>query len=94
MVLLEAAAQALPIVCTDVGGCGEIVRPDLGGVLTGRSPDGIARGMLSVMDIGADERTRIGNNLRGLVRSEFSMGAVAGRWEELYASVMTRRRRT
>jgi glycosyltransferase involved in cell wall biosynthesis len=90
MVLLEAAAQALPIVCTDVGGCSEVVRPELGGVLTGRSPEAIASGMLWVMDLAADDRTKIGNDLRNLVQSEFDMGAVVGRWEELYASVMTR----
>jgi len=90
MVLLEAAAQALPIVCTDVGGCSEVVRPELGGVLTGRSHEAIASGMLSVMDLHADERTKIGNDLRNLVRSEFDMATVVRRWEELYASAMLR----
>lgn len=88
MVLLEAAAQALPIVCTDVGGCSEVVKPELGGVLTSGNPEAIARGMLSVMDLGAVERTKIGNELRNLVRSEFDMGAVIGRWEEHYASAL------
>lgn len=88
MVLLEAAAQALPIVCTDVGGCSEVVRPELGGVLTETSPEAIARGMLSVMDLSPDERTQIGNDLRDLVRTQFDMSAVVRRWEELYASAM------
>ena len=35
MVLLEAAAQRVPIVSTDVGGCREVARPDLGAILTG-----------------------------------------------------------
>ena len=89
MVLLEAAAQALPIVCTDVGGCRDVVRPEIGGMLTGVSPEAIAAGMLRVMDLGVDARNEIGHALRQLVQSEYDMRQVADRWEELYASAMT-----
>jgi glycosyltransferase involved in cell wall biosynthesis len=90
MVLLEAAAQGLPIVSTDVGGCREVVRPELGGVLTEKDPGAIAAGMLSVMDLRPEERTAIGTDLRNLVESEFDMGAIVARWEALYASVMVK----
>lgn len=88
MVLLEAAAQRLPIVCTDVGGCREVARPELGAVLAHPDPADIARGMLRVMDLTPDERARTGTDLRNLVRSEFDMDAVVVRWEELYASLL------
>jgi glycosyltransferase involved in cell wall biosynthesis len=89
MVLLEAAAQSLPIVSTDVGGCREVVRPELGGVLTEPTPEAITSGMLSVMNLRPDERAAIGSALRTLVQSEFDMGAIVARWEALYTSLMT-----
>jgi glycosyltransferase involved in cell wall biosynthesis len=89
MVLLEAAAQSLPIVSTDVGGCREVVRPELGGVLTERTPEAIAAGMLSVMNLRPGERAAIGFALRTLVQSEFDMGAIVARWEALYTALMT-----
>lgn len=91
MVLLEAAASMLPVVCTDVGGCREIARPELGAVLTRTDPADLARGMLRVMDLTPDERSRTGRDLRSFVRSDFDMDAVVMRWEGLYASMLARR---
>jgi glycosyltransferase involved in cell wall biosynthesis len=91
MVLLEAAAQMLPIVCTDVGGCREVARPELGAVLTRTDPVDLASGMLRVMDMTPDERAGTGSDLRNLVRSEFDMDAIVGRWEELYGTLLARR---
>jgi glycosyltransferase involved in cell wall biosynthesis len=91
MVLLEAAAQRLPIVCTDVGGCREVARPDLGAVLTRTDPHDLARGMLKVMELPPEEQARIGQDLRNLVWSEFDIEAIGGRWEELYASLLASR---
>lgn len=90
IVLLEAAAQMLPIVCTDVGGCREVARPELGAVLTRTDPADLARGMLRVMDLAPEERARTGHRLWELIQSQFDMDAVVGRWEELYASLLAR----
>ena len=90
MVLLEASAQMLPLVCTDVGGCREVARPELGAVLTRTDPKDLARGMLRVMDLVPAERARTGENLKNLVRCQFDMDAVVVRWEELYASLVAR----
>jgi glycosyltransferase involved in cell wall biosynthesis len=88
MVLLEAAAQMRPIVCTDVGGCREIARPELGAVLTRTDPADLARGMLQVMDLTPEAQARTGQHLQNLVRTEFDIDAVVGRWEELYLSLL------
>ena len=90
MVLLEAAAQGLPIVSTDVGGCREVASPALGAVITGTNSAAIAKGMLHVMDLSAGERARIGQALQRHVRSEFNLDVIVDRWERLYASVMAR----
>lgn len=90
MVLLEAAGQMLPIVSTDVGGCREVVRPELGGILTGTSPDSIAIGMSRVMGLTDAERGRIGRELRAHVAADFDLETIVMRWERLYASVIDR----
>lgn len=87
MALLEAAAQRLPIVCTDVGGCREIARPALGAVLVDTDPRSLAAGMLAVMRMGVADRAAIGERLGALVSSEFDMDAVVRRWEALYSAI-------
>jgi hypothetical protein len=47
--------------------------------------------MLRVMDLTPDERAGTGSDLRNLVRSEFDMDAIVGRWEELYGTLLARR---
>lgn len=93
MVLLEAAAQALPIVSTDVGGCREVARPDLGAVLCSPDPRGLASAMLQVIDLPPTERASVGWGLRRHVEADFEIGAVVDRWDALYASLLERRRR-
>jgi glycosyltransferase involved in cell wall biosynthesis len=90
MVLLEAAAQQLPIVCTDVGGNREIAKVAAGGVLVDVTPAAIAAGMLQVMGLSPAERARIGAALQEVVRSEYDLTVVVDRWKELYAAVISR----
>lgn len=90
MVLLEAAAQALPIVATDVGGNREIARPDLGAVLVPVDPDAIAHGMLEVMALPGDQRAAVGRALREHVHAAYDIDVVERRWRALYAGVRAR----
>jgi glycosyltransferase involved in cell wall biosynthesis len=90
MVLLEAAGQGLPIVSTDVGGCREIARPDLGAVLSRTGPDGIAEAMLEVMKLGATARKEMGQRLQHHVRANYDLETVVTTWERVYASVIGR----
>ena len=94
MVLLEAAAQRLPIVCTDVGGNREIVRPEAGGILVDGTSSAIAEGRLRVMDLSPAERASGGTALHDVVRSRYDLSAVVERWEQLYGAVIDRRHRT
>ena len=90
MVLLEAAAQGLPIVCTDVGGDREVARPELGGVLVDVDPGSIAAGMLRVMAMDPAARAAIGAALQEHVRTGYDMAAVVERWKATYAAVLAR----
>lgn len=92
MVLLEAAAQALPIVSTDVGGNRDIARPDLGAILCEPTVASLAAAMTAMLDRTPEERARIGAALRANVHSGFDLERVADRWEEIYTSVQSGRR--
>ena len=87
MVLLEAAAQAVPIVCTDVGGDREVVRPELGGVLVDVDPAAISDGMLAVMEMTPEDRATVGHALQSHVRSNYDMTVVTHRWKTVYARI-------
>jgi glycosyltransferase involved in cell wall biosynthesis len=88
MVLLEAAAHRLPIVSTDVGGCREVAKPELGAVLTDVTHEAISNAMLHVMELSSSKRASVGAALRNYIQSEFDIDEIVPRWEQLYASVV------
>ncbi len=90
MVLLEAAAQGLPIVCTDVGGNREIAKPELGAVLVGVTTQAIATGMIQLMNVIPAERAVIGRALQAYVRARYDLEAVVVSWTQMYESAMAR----
>src|SRR5207302_5576264 len=82
--LLEAAASGLPLVATDVPGCGDIVRHGVNGLIVPpRDPHALAS---AVAKLAADEslRTRFGQNSREIASKEFSIVAVTAEYAELY----------
>jgi glycosyltransferase involved in cell wall biosynthesis len=85
MVLLEAAASALPIVATDVGGSRDAVVDGTSGYLVpARQPEDLARAMLMVMELPDDERQEMGGAGRAHMIRTFDLSAVVDRWEALY----------
>lgn len=84
MALLEACAVALPIVATDVGGNGEIVRDgDTGLLVPPRDPSALARALLCLLQ----EPTRalaLGQAARAWVEQHGSLEAMAMRYARLY----------
>ncbi len=92
MVLLEAAASALPIVATDVGGSREAIDEGASGHLV---PAGdaaaLAASMIEVMAMSGAERQAMGQAGRQLAIRTFELESVADRWQGLYASCLARR---
>ncbi len=83
-VLIEAHAGGLPIVCTRVGGCGEIVIEGVSGDMVQPSdPEALARAMARLMDRPEAERRAMGEAGRDHVLSAFSMERMVDRWETL-----------
>jgi glycosyltransferase involved in cell wall biosynthesis len=91
LTLLEAAASALPIVATDVGGNREIVIDEVSGIIAPpRSPDALAAGMRTILDLSLGERSAMGRAGYEHVRSTFDLGAVVDRWDALYREYLGR----
>jgi glycosyltransferase involved in cell wall biosynthesis len=92
MVLLEAAAAALPIVATKVGGNHEVVRDEVSGFLVPPcDPDALGLAMLRLSRLSEPERRAMGQRGREHIRTHYGLGRVAERWEDLYREVLSRK---
>lgn len=84
MALLEACAVGLPIVATDVGGNGEIVRDgDTGRLVPARDPAALASAMLALLQEPA-QAMALGRAARAWVEHHGSLEAMAMRYIRLY----------
>lgn len=92
MVLLEAAAAALPIVATQVGGNREVVlEAESGFLVPPRDDEALGSAMLRLSGLPEAERRAMGQRGREHIRAHYALGRVAHRWEELYRQVLTRK---
>jgi glycosyltransferase involved in cell wall biosynthesis len=84
MALLEACAAALPIVATDVGGSGEIVRDGATGRLVPASDvQALAGAMLSLLQ-DSPRAAALGQAARAWVEAQGSLETMAARYAALY----------
>jgi glycosyltransferase involved in cell wall biosynthesis len=92
MALLEAAASALPIVATRVGGNSTIVVDGESGILVPpSSPEALAAAMVRVSAMSPEERREMGALGRAHVASDFDLEARVDDWEALYRQLVARR---
>lgn len=92
LVLLEAAASALPCVATDVGGSGDVVLDGQTGYLApAASPTALADAMLRLATAPAAKRVAMGTHARDHVVENFRFDAVVDRWEQLYRELLSRK---
>jgi glycosyltransferase involved in cell wall biosynthesis len=92
MVLLEAAAAALPIVATRVGGNDEVVRHEGTGFLVPPSDhEALGLAMLRLSELSEPERRAMGERGREHIRTTYDLERVADRWEDLYREVLARK---
>jgi glycosyltransferase involved in cell wall biosynthesis len=95
MVLLEAAASALPIVATDVGGNQEIVRSGESGLLVPpHDSEALAQAMVELVASTAEERQAMGAAGRRQVAERYSLDRIVELWESIYLDALAHRPRT
>jgi glycosyltransferase involved in cell wall biosynthesis len=93
MVLSEAGAVGLPLVSTDVGAIGEIVRHEQTGLLVPVGDVTALAGALGRLAADGALRRRLGDEARRTVQSDFNAATNARRLVELLTSVAERGRR-
>lgn len=92
LVLLEAAASGLPIVATDVGGNREVAIEGSNGLLApARDPAALARRMLELLALPAEERRAMGARGREYVVTTYDLESVIQTWEGIYTGWLRRK---
>lgn len=90
----EAMACATPVVATRAGALPEVLRTGGGGVLVNvDDPRDLARGILRVLAMPADERAKLGAEARRRVTLAYAWPHVAQRTVEVYRAAIEMRRR-
>ena len=85
MVLLEAAAMKLPIVCTNVGGNADVVADGQSGfVVPTQDSSALADAIVKLQSMSSEKRRRWGTHGHQIVMEEFAMEAIARAWIQLY----------
>ena len=91
IVLFEAAAAALPVVATLVGGNQEVVRHEETGFLVPpNDSDSLGHAMQRLMRSPEAERRSMGRRGREYVQRQYRLGRVVDRWEEVYREARAR----
>jgi glycosyltransferase involved in cell wall biosynthesis len=91
VVLLEACASALPVVCTSVGDAPAIVLDGCSGhVVPPHDVNAVAGAMDAVLRATPTERTAMGNAGRAHVASRFELDRTVDRWLALYRGERSR----
>ena len=86
--VLESFACALPVAAFDVGGVSETVRPGTTGVLAEAvSAEALALSIKNVLD-DPERLASLSSNCRQVALAEYSLGAQAQRYVELYTSLL------
>ena len=89
-VIGEAMACGVPCAVTDVGDSALIVG-DTGLTVPPRDPSALSAAILTLLGEGPEGLARRGQAARTRIDSEFSLPRIAGRYAELYLSVLRRR---
>jgi len=92
MVLLEAAASGLPIVATDVGGNGEVVKSDVSGYLVSAGDSSVLQSaMQRIMAKTNEKRTNMGRIGREHVENNYAHAHIVKTWEDLYWDLLNQK---
>jgi glycosyltransferase involved in cell wall biosynthesis len=85
--LVEAMAQGLATVATDIGGIPEVITPDCGILVPAHSPEMIADNVAKLLN-DDERRTEMGRNAIHRARTIFSVEAMEHGTEEVYRALL------
>lgn len=89
IVLLEAGAAGVPIVCTAVGGNRELVLDGVTGfVVPPRDPAALGDAMMRLAALSPDKRRLFGHRGRAHVETHYSLARIVDLWEEMYRELL------
>jgi glycosyltransferase involved in cell wall biosynthesis len=82
----EAMSCGVPCVVTDVGDAAALVA-ETGRVVAPRRPEEMARAWEELLSMTPGERAELGRRARRRIEENFSLAAMAGRYEALYREI-------
>jgi glycosyltransferase involved in cell wall biosynthesis len=89
IVLLEAGAAGIPIVCTAVGGNRELVLDGVTGfVVPPGDPAALANAMMRLATLSPDQRRLFGQRGRAHIETHYSLTRIVDQWEEMYRELL------
>ena len=91
-VLGEAMACEVPCVVTDVGDCAEIVS-NTGRVVAAGDMQGIARGVLELLEMPIQQRQGLGHAAREHIQNQYDIVSVINRYQDFYERLITEQRK-
>jgi glycosyltransferase involved in cell wall biosynthesis len=87
--LLEALAIGKPVMATDIPGNNDIIRKSVEGVLVPvNSARTLAHGILTLLELGPEERKAMQQNGKSRIRDQFSLNLMAGKTFSIYKKVL------
>jgi glycosyltransferase involved in cell wall biosynthesis len=82
----EAMAMEKPVAATSVGGVSELAG-EAGVLVPSKNPEALAAAMLEIMQRTPESRQALGRVARKRILRNFSMDAIADKWEALYGTL-------
>jgi len=87
--LLEALAAGKPVIATDIPGNNDIIRKSVEGVLVPvNSARTLAHGILTVLELGPEERQAMQQNGEARIRDQFSLSLMTEKTFSIYKKVL------
>jgi glycosyltransferase involved in cell wall biosynthesis len=87
--LLEALAVGKPVMATDIPGNNDIIRKSVEGVLVPvNSARSLAHGVLTLLELGPEERQAMQQNGKARIRDQFSLSLMAEKTFSIYKKVL------
>ena len=86
-VVSEAMSCAVPCVVTDVGEAAFIVG-QTGRVVQPRNPNALAMALLELIELGSDDRRRLGNAARQRISEHFDLTKIVRQYEQVFEEIV------